>query len=84
MPKFLSCKTLKVVTIVCGIIVCGKRNDFGRIVGGTTAMKHEFPWLGAVVFKGPGFGRQPFCGGSLINNRYFLSAVRFLIFSRTI
>lgn len=50
---------------------CGLRNavspDQERIVGGTNASPHEFPWI-AVLFKS---GKQ-FCGGSLITNVSFL------------
>lgn len=49
---------------------CGLKNaenpDQERIVGGTNASPHEFPWI-AVLFKS---GKQ-FCGGSLITNVRF-------------
>ena len=51
---------------------CGLRNavspDQERIVGGTNASPHEFPWI-AVLFKS---GKQ-FCGGSLITNVSLIS-----------
>lgn len=55
--------------------MCGKRKDFGRVVGGETAFKFEFPWIGAIVFKSGQANRKPFCGGSLVSDRYFISAV---------
>ena len=39
-----------------------------RIVGGTKVLKGEFPWvIGIWRMK----SSRPFCGGSLLNNRYF-------------
>ncbi len=43
----------------------------GRIVDGETARINEFPWIVGLVYPGT---RKPFCGGSLINDRYVLSA----------
>jgi hypothetical protein len=40
-------------------------------VGGEAASKSEFPWLVALVEART---RQPFCGGSLINDRIVLTA----------
>lgn len=52
---------------------CGLKSvdspDQERIVGGTNASPHEFPWI-AVLFKS---GKQ-FCGGSLITNVSFSTA----------
>ncbi|KAL9927417.1 CLIP and Tryp_SPc domain-containing lethal (2) k05911 isoform 2-T2 [Glossina fuscipes fuscipes] len=52
---------------------CGIRNaispDQERIVGGSNASPHEFPWI-VVLFKS---GTQ-FCGGSLITNNHVLTA----------
>ena len=58
--------------------VCGKKYDEGndRIVGGEKAEKNEFPWLVALVMKGT---RIPFCGGSLINSRYILTAAHCML-----
>lgn len=59
------------------VLVCGKRHNSGSIDGGGgNAFKFEFPWIGAVVFKIEGMERKPFCAGSLINDRYFVTAVR--------
>ncbi|CAG7838543.1 unnamed protein product, partial [Allacma fusca] len=38
---------------------------------GETAKKNEFPWQAALVYPK---SRQPFCGGSLINDRFILTA----------
>ncbi|XP_065357948.1 serine proteinase stubble [Calliphora vicina] len=52
---------------------CGLKSaenpDQERIVGGTNASPHEFPWI-TVLFKS---GKQ-FCGGSLITNNHILTA----------
>ena len=48
---------------------CGRRQT--RIVGGTNARAGEFPWQVGLVPRG---GTRTFCGGSVINNRYVLTA----------
>lgn len=51
---------------------CGLKNgnpDSERIIGGINALPNEWPWI-AVLFNG---GRQ-FCGGSLIDSNYILTA----------
>ncbi|XP_035704286.1 serine protease 27 [Folsomia candida] len=50
---------------------CGMKANDNRIVGGEDAIKNEFPWLVALVEAGT---RQPFCGGSIINDRFILTA----------
>eukprot|EP00095_Tigriopus_kingsejongensis_P008952 maker-scaffold199_size265817-snap-gene-1.56 protein:Tk08952 transcript:maker-scaffold199_size265817-snap-gene-1.56-mRNA-1 annotation:"chymotrypsin-like protein" len=40
-----------------------------RIVGGTEAQKHEFPWL-----VGISFNKKWFCGGTLISDQWILTA----------
>jgi len=47
---------------------CGQKSG-SRIVGGTTTDVNEWPWQVALMY-----GSQQFCGGSLINNRYVLTA----------
>jgi len=47
---------------------CGQKGS-GRIVGGTQASVNEYPWQAALMS-----GSQQFCGGSLINDRYILTA----------
>lgn len=51
--------------------VCGTKPNSNRVVGGQFAQKFEFPWLVALVETDT---RQPFCGGSIINNRFILTA----------
>ncbi|KAH8407917.1 hypothetical protein KR222_000798, partial [Zaprionus bogoriensis] len=52
---------------------CG--DNFGdRIVGGINTGKREFPWLALIAYTKPGNVVGHHCGGSLINNRYVLTA----------
>ena len=55
------------------LTVCGRQklSDNDRIVGGETAKRNEFPWQAAIVKRGT---RKPFCGASLINSQYVLTA----------
>ncbi|XP_049961052.1 trypsin-7-like [Schistocerca serialis cubense] len=48
---------------------CGERNDGSRIVGGQAADVSEFPWMARLTY----FNRF-YCGGTLINDRYVLTA----------
>ncbi|XP_068246760.1 uncharacterized protein [Palaemon carinicauda] len=48
---------------------CGKRN-VERIVGGTEALPHEYPWQVGFLFQ----NYLPFCGGSIISNHHILTA----------
>lgn len=43
-----------------------------RIIGGNTARKGQFPYHVALVF--PIGSRYPFCGGSIINVKWILTA----------
>merc|ERR1712179_839490 len=54
-----------------GRCVCGKANRATRIVGGETTMVNEYPWQVALVSRG---SSSVFCGGSLINDRWVLTA----------
>lgn len=51
--------------------VCGQPN-VNRIVGGTQVRSNKYPWTAQLV-KGRHYARL-FCGGSLINDRYVLTA----------
>ncbi|ODM96894.1 Transmembrane protease serine 6 [Orchesella cincta] len=50
---------------------CGRKPNIDRIVGGEEAKKGEFPWIAALVTAGT---RKPFCGGTIINNLFILTA----------
>jgi hypothetical protein len=50
---------------------CGTKTNDNRIVGGVDAEKNEFPWIVALVEAST---RQPFCGGSILNDRIILTA----------
>ncbi|XP_046807361.1 venom protease [Lucilia cuprina] len=56
-------------TILFSISRCGERNDESRIVGGTTTGVSEYPWMARLSY----FNRF-YCGGTLINDRYVLTA----------
>jgi len=47
---------------------CGQKGS-NRIVGGVTTGTNEWPWQVALMY-----GSNQFCGGSLINDRYVLTA----------
>ncbi|XP_073818449.1 serine protease grass-like isoform X2 [Musca autumnalis] len=51
---------------------CGTDNG-NRVVGGTETDLAEFPWMALLKYRGPS-GEQFRCGGSLITNRYVLTA----------
>ena len=48
---------------------CGIYEDTGRIVGGTEVPAHSYPWM-----VGLSFNSQWFCGGTLINKEWVLTA----------
>jgi len=56
------------------ICKCGIRVKKGRIIGGNTTGMNEYPWQ--VQFSRLGYDRYKthHCGGSLINNRWILTA----------
>lgn len=56
--------------------VCGLEKEAKRVIGGTVADLDEFPWMVALEFKSKFTGEDKGvrCGGSLINNRYVLTA----------
>lgn len=52
------------------ITECGETGGISnRIVGGKITIPHIFPWVVAILNK-----RSLHCGGTLINNRYVLTA----------
>ncbi|XP_073816008.1 serine protease ea-like [Musca autumnalis] len=52
---------------------CGKSFD-DRIHGGNVTRIDEYPWLALIEYTKPGNIKNFFCGGSLINKRYVLTA----------
>ncbi|EFN86141.1 Ovochymase-2 [Harpegnathos saltator] len=48
---------------------CGLRNEESRIVGGQTTSMNEFPWMARLSYL-----NKFYCGGTLINDRYVLTA----------
>ncbi|XP_011302034.1 trypsin-1 isoform X2 [Fopius arisanus] len=48
---------------------CGVRNEGSRIVGGQTTAVNEYPWMVRLSYL-----HKFYCGGSLINDRYVLTA----------
>ncbi|KAG7211725.1 hypothetical protein KM043_010971 [Ampulex compressa] len=48
---------------------CGQRNEESRIVGGQTTNVNEFPWMARLSYL-----NKFYCGGSLINDRYVITA----------
>jgi hypothetical protein len=57
---------------------CGRTNLSERIVGGNETKIHEFPWHVGVI-KSNQIGLRPFCGGTLISEK-FDSSSYFLTF----
>lgn len=49
------------------------RGSGARIVGGTTAFQHEFPWMVSIKMKMDNKS-IPFCGGTVINSRWVVTA----------
>jgi len=55
---------------------CGKpaiQPNTAKIVGGTEAKPHSWPWM-AALWTSSAFGDYQFCGGSLINDQWILTA----------
>ena len=53
----------------CGLTpIAPYTSGFGRIVGGTEAKPHSWPWMVSLQ------SGSHFCGGSLINNQWVLTA----------
>ncbi|XP_065343147.1 trypsin-1-like [Cloeon dipterum] len=57
-----------VATKTCNC-VCGEKNEDSRIVGGQETAVNEYPWMARLSY----FGRF-YCGGTLINDRYVVTA----------
>lgn len=52
---------------------CGVQVNDNRVVGGTVAEIDDFPWMALLMYR-KGNKVEPACGGSLINNRYVVTA----------
>jgi len=50
---------------------CGVANRVSRIVGGVATEENEYPWQ---IGLASGFGRTPYCGGSIISSKTILTA----------
>ncbi|XP_044730987.1 trypsin-1-like [Chrysoperla carnea] len=48
---------------------CGIANTKNRIIGGQETKVNQYPWMALLMYGG-----RFYCGGSLINNRYVLTA----------
>ncbi|XP_031632048.1 serine protease easter-like isoform X2 [Contarinia nasturtii] len=54
--------------------VCGSQITGDRIVGGMETALGEYPWLALIEYTKRGYQGQFFCGGSLINEKYVITA----------
>ncbi|XP_023339538.1 brachyurin [Eurytemora carolleeae] len=62
--------TVKPITVEYnGEAGCGIPNASNRIVGGTGVQPHRYPWMVGLSFNG-----QWFCGGTLLNKEWILTA----------
>lgn len=52
---------------------CGLQANDNRIVGGTVAELDDFPWMALLQYR-KGKKIEPACSGSLINNKYVMTA----------
>jgi len=55
---------------------CGRVNRASRIVGGVETEVNEYPWQAGLVARED---TRTFCGGTVINNRYVLTAAHCLV-----
>lgn len=67
------CYSLQDPFITIKDLAAASPNQGTRIIAGQPAGPGEFPWQVAVYYRRPGGGLF-FCGGSLINDRFVLTA----------
>lgn len=60
---------IKVPTYFLYLTACGRGKTSSRIVGGDAADVKEYPWIVMLLYRGAFY-----CGGSLINDRYIVTA----------
>ncbi|XP_011156887.1 trypsin-1 [Solenopsis invicta] len=53
----------------CLKCTCGVTNKYNRIVGGVETLINQYPWMVLLMYRG-----QFYCGGTVINSRYVLTA----------
>ncbi|KAL6262141.1 hypothetical protein P5V15_007238 [Pogonomyrmex californicus] len=53
----------------CLTCTCGLTNKHNRIVGGVETLVNQYPWMVLLMYRG-----QFYCGGTVINSRYVLTA----------
>ncbi|KAI4499078.1 hypothetical protein M0802_005944 [Mischocyttarus mexicanus] len=53
----------------CHSCVCGLTNTQKRIVGGVETKVNQYPWMALLKYK-----KRFYCGGTIINSRYVLTA----------
>ncbi|EDW49450.1 phenoloxidase-activating factor 3 [Drosophila sechellia] len=69
----------KPATILPSYPACGRPQLIYRVMGGTEPNLNEYPWLAMLLYRNlsafnANWKLVPGCGGSLINNRYVLTA----------
>ena len=59
----------------CGVPVIQPSlpSSISRIVGGSEAIPHSWPWMAMLTTSSSGTSRQ-FCGGSIVSDRYIITA----------
>ncbi|MEM7259333.1 MAG: serine protease, partial [Pseudomonadota bacterium] len=72
MRKFISFMLLAWLGMVSFSLQASDRTT--RIVGGTEVTDFRYPWMASVYFRSSGTLFLPGCGGSLISDRWILSA----------
>lgn len=89
MFRCLSVIEIKLLLLICrlwtttGLVVdceCGRSFTQTRILGGRQSDSRTFPWMAALVSKSNG---KVFCGGSLINSQFVLTAGHCMINQNT-